>query len=106
MLCAANAPPPTHSQNPPPPPHIKNPTPQSFLAALAEEVSAKADIRGNLSTYKYYDNVWQFLLKDVSFRLNPTGQGSARKAPEVRASAIKLVCVEYKLATAHMQNAG
>ena len=69
-------------------------------------MSAKADIRGNLRTYKYYDNVWQFLLKDVSFRLNPTGQGSARKAPEVRASAIKLVCVEYKLATAHMQNAG
>lgn len=123
----------------PPPPQLD----QSFLTALAEEVSAKADIKGNLRTYKYYDNVspgtvarwfwrgcrdkataaraaqrwpartspqpplpcpplpqvWQFLLKDVSFRLNPTGQGSARKAPEIKADVIKLVCVEYKLAT-------
>lgn len=47
--------------------------------------------------------VWQFLLKDISFRLNPTGQGSARKAPEIKADVIKLVCVEYKLATEHME---
>jgi hypothetical protein len=30
---------------------------QSVLAALKSEILAKAEIKGNLDTYKYYDNV-------------------------------------------------
>lgn len=30
---------------------------QSVLAALKSEIQAKAEIKGNLDTYKYYDNV-------------------------------------------------
>lgn len=30
---------------------------QSVLAALKTEIQAKAEIKGNLDTYKYYDNV-------------------------------------------------
>lgn len=30
---------------------------QSLLAALKSEIPAKAEIKGNLDTYKYYDNV-------------------------------------------------
>eukprot|EP00877_Chromochloris_zofingiensis_P010918 jgi/Chrzof1/607/Cz01g22070.t1 len=71
---------------------------QSYLSALRDHVNAKAEIKANLSTYKYLDNVWQFVLKDVSFRLNPTGVGSAKKSPEVLCDIAKVVCVEHKLA--------
>jgi len=30
---------------------------QSFLAALQDRVANKADIKGSLGSYKYYDNV-------------------------------------------------
>lgn len=30
---------------------------QSILKALKEEIPAKAEVKGNLDTYKYYDNV-------------------------------------------------
>ena len=30
---------------------------QSLLATLKTEIQAKAEIKGNLDTYKYYDNV-------------------------------------------------
>jgi len=30
---------------------------QSLLSALKNEIQAKAEIKGNLDTYKYYDNV-------------------------------------------------
>jgi hypothetical protein len=38
------------------------------------------------------------LLTDVSLRINASGQGSARRAPEVRCDAAKIVCVDQKLA--------
>jgi hypothetical protein len=46
----------------------------------------------------FLPQVWQFIIKEVSFRVNPTGQGSAKKAPEVKVDKCKLLCVDIKLA--------
>ncbi|WIA22082.1 hypothetical protein OEZ86_008500 [Tetradesmus obliquus] len=71
---------------------------QSILSALKNEIPAKSEVKGNLDTYKYYDNVWQFTLSDVAFKLNASGTGSLKKAPEVTCDKAKIVCVDIKLA--------
>lgn len=71
---------------------------QSVLAALKSEIQAKAEIKGNLDTYKYYDNVWQFTLSNVTFKLNASGTGSMKKAPEVACDKMKIICVDQSLA--------
>jgi hypothetical protein len=45
-------------------------------------------------------------MTNVTFRLNPQGQGSLRKAAELKADKLKLICVDAKLATAAQQDAG
>lgn len=72
---------------------------ESILGALTSQVPAKADIKATLSMYKYLDNVWQFVMTDVSFKLNASGHGSIRKAIEMHSDRMKLVCVDSKLAT-------
>jgi hypothetical protein len=42
--------------------------------------------------------VWQFTLSDVAFKLNASGTGSLKKAPEVTCDKAKIVCVDIKLA--------
>jgi hypothetical protein len=44
------------------------------------------------------EQVWQFTLSDVAFKLNHTGTGSLKKAPEVTCDKAKIVCVDIKLA--------
>ncbi|KAI8477023.1 MAG: hypothetical protein J3K34DRAFT_498347 [Monoraphidium minutum] len=73
---------------------------ESILSALTSQIPAKADIKATLSTYRYLDNVWQFVMTNVAFRLNAAGHGSLRKAAEVRSDKVKLVCVDAKLAQA------
>jgi transcription initiation factor TFIIA small subunit len=77
----------------------------SYLEHLSERVPAKAELKAQLRSYRYFDNVWQFLLTDVSLRLNATGQGSAKRAPEVKCDACKIVCVDQKLALGLLQAA-
>jgi transcription initiation factor TFIIA small subunit len=77
----------------------------SYLEALTERVPAKAEIKAQLRSYRYFDNVWQFLLTDVSLRVNATGAGSAKRAPEVKCDALKIVCVDQKLALGLLQSA-
>jgi len=60
-------------------------------------VHAKGELKAKLRNYRYFDNVWQFLLTDVSFRLNASGQGSARRSPEVKCEALKIICVDSKM---------
>mmetsp|Transcript_18565 Transcript_18565/g.39848 ORF Transcript_18565/g.39848 Transcript_18565/m.39848 type:complete len:120 (+) Transcript_18565:222-581(+) len=69
----------------------------SMLEALRDHVTAKALIKANLKTYRYYDNVWQFTLENVSMKLNQTGTGSMNNAPEVCCDRAKVVCVDSKL---------
>eukprot|EP00879_Flechtneria_rotunda_P006013 GHRR01006325.1.p1 GENE.GHRR01006325.1~~GHRR01006325.1.p1 ORF type:complete len:118 (+),score=45.28 GHRR01006325.1:296-649(+) len=76
---------------------------QSILAALKNEIQAKAEIKGNLDTYKYFDNVWQFVISDVSFKLIPSGTGSFKKAPEITCDKAKITCVDLKLAQGQIQ---
>ncbi len=42
--------------------------------------------------------MWQFFFEDITFKLNPTGQGSAKKAPEIHCAGARVVCVDQKLA--------
>lgn len=42
--------------------------------------------------------MWQFTLSDVAFKLNASGTGSMKKAPEVNCDKMKIVCVDEKLA--------
>ena len=42
--------------------------------------------------------VWQFTLSNVSFKLNATGTGSMKKAPEVNCDKMKIICVDQSLA--------
>ena len=46
--------------------------------------------------------VWQFVMSDVVFKLNPTGVGSIRKGVELRSPKMRMVCVDAKLAAAAM----
>jgi hypothetical protein len=43
---------------------------QSVLAALKTEIQAKAEIKGNLDTYKYYDNVGMHRSVDCALTLS------------------------------------
>lgn len=69
----------------------------SILAALETRVQSKASIKAALSSYRFFDNVWQFTLKDVSFKLNMSGTGSVSSAPEIICEKAKVVCVDAKL---------
>eukprot|EP00878_Enallax_costatus_P004963 GHUV01005219.1.p2 GENE.GHUV01005219.1~~GHUV01005219.1.p2 ORF type:complete len:133 (+),score=40.80 GHUV01005219.1:176-574(+) len=81
---------------------------KSILKALREEVPARAELKGHLDNYKYFDNVWKFWLrqgkdehgdpKPVTFKLNATGTGSMKKAITVECEKMNVVCVDTKVA--------
>lgn len=48
-----------------------------------------------------FPQVWQFTLSDVAFKLNASGTGSLKKAPEVTCEKAKVTCVDIKLAPAN-----
>lgn len=70
----------------------------SMLDALRTQVQSKALIKGNLKTYRFLDNVWQFNLENVIFKLNTSGQGSMTTAPEVTCDKAKVICIDAALA--------
>ncbi|KKY22999.1 putative transcription initiation factor iia small chain [Phaeomoniella chlamydospora] len=37
---------------------------------LAERVKARLNFKGHLDTYRFCDDVWTFLIKDVNFKLD------------------------------------
>lgn len=78
---------------------------ESILHALDHQVTGKASIKANLSTYRYFDDVWQFHLENVVFKLNESGTGSVAHAPEVQCKKAKVVCVDAKLSE-HAPGAG
>lgn len=45
-----------------------------------------------------HTQVWQFTLSNVTFKLNATGTGSMKKAPEVACDKMKIICVDQSLA--------
>ncbi|KAL8822201.1 MAG: hypothetical protein Q9191_007063 [Dirinaria sp. TL-2023a] len=46
---------------------------------LQEKVKARMHFKGHLDTYRFCDEVWTFLIKDVNFRLDNQSNISAEK---------------------------
>ncbi|KAI9752839.1 MAG: Transcription initiation factor IIA small chain (TFIIA 13.5 kDa subunit) [Chaenotheca gracillima] len=42
---------------------------QCITEILAEKVKARLTFKGHLDTYRFCDEVWTFLIKDVNFKL-------------------------------------
>ncbi|KAK6515657.1 Transcription initiation factor IIA small chain (TFIIA 13.5 kDa subunit) [Arthrobotrys conoides] len=43
---------------------------RSVTDILAQQVTAKLSFKGHLDTYRFCDEVWTFLIKDVTFKLD------------------------------------
>lgn len=43
---------------------------RSITETLAERVKSRLSFKGHLDTYRFCDEVWTFLIKDVSFKLD------------------------------------
>ncbi|KAI9866844.1 MAG: Transcription initiation factor IIA small chain (TFIIA 13.5 kDa subunit) [Trichoglossum hirsutum] len=44
---------------------------------LADKVKARLSFKGHLDTYRFCDEVWTFLIKDVTFKMENTQQVTA-----------------------------
>jgi transcription initiation factor TFIIA small subunit len=71
---------------------------EAMLRALQRDVNAKASLKGKLDVYRYIDNVWTFILSDVTLRAAPTLTASKKDEQEVVVDGpVKLVLVDAKL---------
>ncbi|CAI6279271.1 unnamed protein product [Periconia digitata] len=55
---------------------------------LAEKVKSRLTFKGHLDTYRFCDDVWTFIIKDINFKLETTGQ--------VHADRVKIVSCNTK----------
>lgn len=62
---------------------------RSIVDSLAS-VSARAGIKAELKTYKFFDNVWQFDLNNVVCRLSSD-------TTEIKCDRARLICVDQKM---------
>ncbi|KXL46148.1 hypothetical protein M433DRAFT_153863 [Acidomyces richmondensis BFW] len=60
---------------------------QSIASVLGERVKSKMSFKGHLDTYRFCDEVWTFIIKDVKFKL----EGS-----NVDAEKVKIVACQSK----------
>ncbi|KAL6776343.1 TF2A4 [Auxenochlorella protothecoides x Auxenochlorella symbiontica] len=72
----------------------------AILRALDKRVTAKSSFKGQLDTYRYCDNVWDFELRDVILKLSPTQGSSKRDELELAAKHMRLILVDSKVVTA------
>ncbi|KAI9842416.1 MAG: Transcription initiation factor IIA small chain (TFIIA 13.5 kDa subunit) [Sclerophora amabilis] len=56
---------------------------------LAEKVKARLTFKGHLDTYRFCDEVWTFLIKDVNFKLENTNTVQAEKVKIVSCNSKK-----------------
>ncbi|KAA8904996.1 transcription initiation factor IIA, gamma subunit [Sphaerosporella brunnea] len=59
---------------------------------LAEKVKANLTFKGSLDTYRFCDEVWTFLIKNVTFKFQQQGGGP----PAVTTDKIKIVSCNSK----------
>ncbi|KZF19376.1 transcription initiation factor IIA, gamma subunit [Xylona heveae TC161] len=52
---------------------------RSITEVLADKVKARLSFKGHLDTYRFCDEVWTFLIKDVNFKLDNQQQVHADK---------------------------
>lgn len=75
---------------------------ESMSVAVKKMVTGKANMKAEVSHYKYNENVWTFNLKNVEFKLNPSGSGSMGAAVNTTVQTAKVVVVDAKLAEANV----
>ncbi|POS88305.1 transcription initiation factor IIA [Erysiphe pulchra] len=62
---------------------------RSITEVLADKVKARLTFKGHLDTYRFCDEVWTFLIKDVSFKMENSSQ-------VVQADKVKIVSCNSK----------
>jgi len=62
---------------------------RSITEVLAEKVKARLTFKGHLDTYRFCDEVWTFLIKDVTFKMENSSQ-------TVQADKVKIVSCNAK----------
>ncbi|KAK4949031.1 Transcription initiation factor IIA subunit 2 [Elasticomyces elasticus] len=62
---------------------------QNIAAVLGEKVKSRLNFKGHLDTYRFCDEVWTFIIKDVTFKMVDTGQ-------QERADRVKIVACQSK----------
>lgn len=60
------------------------------FSELISEVKSRLTFKGHLDTYRFCDDVWTFMVKDVSFKLDNQSQ--------LRADKVKIVSCTNKKA--------
>ncbi|KAK0253235.1 Transcription initiation factor IIA subunit 2 [Friedmanniomyces endolithicus] len=50
---------------------------QNIAAVLGEKVKARLSFKGHLDTYRFCDEVWTFIIKDVTFKMENSYQEKA-----------------------------
>lgn len=63
---------------------------RTIAEVLASNVRARLTFKGHLETYRFCDDVWTFLVKDVKFKVDQ-GQGRGAVADEWGSSKCKIV---------------
>jgi len=56
---------------------------------LAEKVKARLSFKGHLDTYRFCDEVWTFIIKDINFKLDNTSSLHSDKIKIVAMNAKK-----------------
>ncbi|KAF2103149.1 transcription initiation factor IIA, gamma subunit [Rhizodiscina lignyota] len=56
---------------------------------LGEKVKARMSFKGHLDTYRFCDDVWTFIIKDVNFKLDNSSQVASDKVKIVAMNAKK-----------------
>lgn len=63
---------------------------KAFTENISEKVKSRLSFKGHLATYRFCDDVWTFLIKDVNFKLD-------NQAP-LKAEKVKIVSCTNKKA--------
>ncbi|MCJ1256918.1 Transcription initiation factor IIA small chain (TFIIA 13.5 kDa subunit) [Lignoscripta atroalba] len=62
---------------------------RAITEVLADKVKARLNFKGHLDTYRFCDEVWTFLIKDVSFKLDNQSTIQAEKVKIVSCNSKK-----------------
>ena len=60
---------------------------QQIATVLGEKVKARMNFKGHLDTYRFCDEVWTFIIKDIHFKMENTQQFDAERIKIVACQA-------------------
>ncbi|PNS18792.1 transcription initiation factor IIA subunit 2 [Sphaceloma murrayae] len=61
---------------------------QAIAQVLSEKVKARMSFKGHLDTYRFCDEVWTFIIKDIKFKLD--------NSSTIEVEKVKIVSCAYK----------